>query len=93
MGTSDWISLESFRFWDEDDCEYDILSNVTSFIILTSGEGLNAFSINNRTNFFGEKKENEAFRGVFFKNMHKNFKLNLLLVLVLKSKALYLSIK
>ena len=25
----------------------------------------------------------------FFKNMHKNFKLNLVLVLVLKSKALY----
>ena len=27
-----------------------------SFIILLTGEGLTSFSINNRTNFFGEKK-------------------------------------
>ena len=32
------------------------LSNVKSFIILPSGEGLTSFSINNRTNFFGEKR-------------------------------------
>ena len=33
------------------------LSNVTSFIILLSGEGLTSFSIYNRTNFFGEQKK------------------------------------
>ena len=32
------------------------ISNVRSFIILLSGEGFASFSINNRTNFFGEKK-------------------------------------
>ena len=31
-------------------------SNVKSFIILLSVEGLASFSINNRTNFLGEKK-------------------------------------
>ena len=29
---------------------------VRRFIILLSGEGLTSFRINNRTNFFGEKK-------------------------------------
>ena len=33
------------------------LSNVRSLISLLSGEGLTSFSINNRTNFSGEKKE------------------------------------
>ena len=85
--------IESFRFWDEDDFEYEIFSilstahepwtsvilvakrdsrrnstkgfksrsgvnrssNVKSFIILRSEEGLTFFSINNPTNFFGEK--------------------------------------
>ena len=66
------------------------LSNVKSFIILLSGEGLTSFSINNRTNFFGEKKLNEAFLFVFFLRTRKNLKLNLVLtlVLVLKSEAL-----
>ena len=32
-------------------------TNVSCFIILLSGEGLTSFSINNRTNFFGEKKK------------------------------------
>ena len=41
-------------------------SNVRSFIILRSEEGLTFFSINNPTNFFGEKSSNESFRGVFF---------------------------
>ena len=40
------------------------LSNIRSFIILLSGEGLTPFSINNRPSVFGEKK-NEAFQGVF----------------------------
>ena len=42
------------------------LSNIRKFIILLSREGLTSFSINNPTSFFGEKKESEAFRGVFF---------------------------
>ena len=88
--------LESFRFWDEDDYEYESFSILSSahawtsvilagkrdsrrhsitifsenvvvaetsyqmykgsFISLLSGDGLTSFSINNRTNFFGEKK-------------------------------------
>ena len=43
-----------------------MLSNVRRFIILLSGEGLTSFSIYNPTNFFGEKKYIEVFRGVFF---------------------------
>ena len=56
------ILIESFRFWDEEDYEYEIFSilstaqNARSFIILLSGEGLTSFSINNRTNLFGEKR-------------------------------------
>ena len=41
-----------------------MLSNVRIFIILLSEEGLISSSINNRTNFFTEKKLNEAFRGL-----------------------------
>ena len=42
-------------------------TNVSSFIILLSGEGLTSFSINNRTNFFGEKKKvKKKLSGVFF---------------------------
>ena len=51
---------------------------------MLSGEGLTSFSLNSRTDLFGEKKNNEACRGVFFENTRKNFKLNLLLVLVPK---------
>ena len=56
------ILIESFRFWDEEDYEYEIFSilsiapNARSFIILLSGEGSTSFSINNRTNLFGEKR-------------------------------------
>ena len=42
------------------------LSNVTSCIILLTGEDLTSFSINNCTNFFGEKTLNEAFGRRFF---------------------------
>ena len=58
------ILLESFRFEDKDDCPYEIFSvlssaracaSVKSFIILLSAEGLISFSVNNCTNFFGEK--------------------------------------
>ena len=42
------------------------LSNERSFIILLSGEGLTSFSINNRTNFFGEKKLKMKLFGVLF---------------------------
>ena len=42
-------------------------TNVSSFIILLSREGLTSFSINNRTNFFGEKKKlKRSFPGCFF---------------------------
>ena len=59
------------------------LSNVKSFIILRSGEGLTSFSIINRTNFFKLSWMS------FFENAQK-LKSNLVhvLVLVLKSKAL-----
>ena len=33
---------------------------VKSFIILRSGGGLTSFNINNRANFSGEQKQNEA---------------------------------
>ena len=72
-----------------------MLSNVRNFIILLSREGLTPFSINNRTNFFVTKKKGKLSfpgRGVsfFFDNTRKNFKCNVVpvLVLVLKSKAL-----
>ena len=60
-------------------------------MILLSGEGLTSFSINNRTNVFGEKKKTSKMKvsGLsFLENTSTNFKLNLVLVLVLKSKAL-----
>ena len=60
-------------------------------MILLSGEGLTSFSINNRTNVFGEKKKTSKVKvsGLsFLENTSTNFKLNLVLVLVLKSKAL-----
>ena len=34
---------------------------VRSFIILRSEEGLTSFNINNRVNFSGKQKQNEAF--------------------------------
>ena len=37
-------------------CGGNKLSKVSSFIILLPGEGLTSFSINNRTNLFGEKE-------------------------------------
>ena len=71
-----------------------MLSNVRNFIILLSREGLTPFSINNRNKFLVTKKKEkvyEAFRGdSSFDNTRKNFKCNVVpvLVLVLKSKAL-----
>ena len=67
------------------------LSNTRSFIILLSGEGLSSFSINNRANVFGEKSKMKLSEVCFlFWNTRNNFKLNLLVVLVLvvKSQAL-----
>ena len=63
-----------------------------SFIIFRSGKGLTSSNKDRSTNFSGEKKCNEAFRGVhFFDSVRKNFKSNLVLVgvLVLESKGLY----
>ena len=59
------------------------LSNIRSFIILLSGEGLTPFSINNRPSVFGEKKKMKLSRVSFCGNTRKNFKLNLVLVRVL----------
>ena len=42
------------------------ISNVRSFIILRSREGLTSFNIDNAAIFSKEKKYNEAFRGVYF---------------------------
>ena len=44
----------------------DKLSNVRSFIILQSGEGLTSLNNDNSANFSGEKKCNEEFQGVYF---------------------------
>ena len=69
---------ESCRF--EDDYEYEIFSILGTAttrqpslfwlenVIAVVREGLTSFSINNRINFFDEKKKklNEAFWGVFF---------------------------
>ena len=58
-------------------------------MILPSGKVLTFFSINNRTNVFGEKKSKMKVSGMsFLENTSKNFKLNPVLVLALKSKAL-----
>ena len=121
--------LESFyRFWDANDCVYEIssivssvrawgsvilegkrgsrrqsttrgrsggnkLSDVRSFIILLSGEGLTSFNNDNSTNFSGDKKKVQwRIPGcLFFDNTRKNFKSNLVLVVVpvLESKGLY----
>ena len=65
---------------------------VRGFIILRSGEGLTSFNKNNRANFSGEKKGNEAFRGIYFLRIcEKYLKSNVVLVvvLVLESKGLY----
>ena len=60
------------------------LSNVRRFIILLSGKGLTSFTINNRTNFFGEKNKSKLSRVSFFENKS----LVLVLVFVLKSEAI-----
>ena len=49
-----------------------------------------SFSMNNCATFLEKKSKNFTFWGEpFFENTCKNFKLNLVLVLVLKSKGLY----
>ena len=53
-------------------------------LILQSGEGPTSFNNDNSVNFSGEEKYNEEFWGVyFFDNTRKNFKSNLILVVVL----------
>ena len=47
-------------------------SNVRSFIILLSGEGLTSFTINNRTKFFDEKKKRKMKLSGFFFRTHAN---------------------
>ena len=56
------------------------------------GKGSTSFNNDNSDNFFDEKKYNEEFRGVcFLTTREKNFKSNLVLVvvLVLESKGFY----
>ena len=67
------------------------MSNVRSYSIFQSREVLTSFNNDNNANFSGEKKYNEEFRGVYFMAIRKkNFKSNLVLVvvLVLESKGL-----
>ena len=47
------------------------LSNVRIFIILLSGEGLTAFTINNRTNVFDEKSKMNLSGVSFFESTRK----------------------
>ena len=63
------------------------LSNVRSFITLLSEKGL-TFSINISTNSLGEKSKIKL-SGVsyFFENTRKNLEINVVLVLVIISKA------
>ena len=59
------------------------LSNVRSFSILQSGEGSTSFNNHNSPDFSGEKKSMKNFRvSIFFLNTRKNFKSNLVLVVV-----------
>ena len=102
------LAREPTSFWRENlvavvtllrdlaDCQSgeNKLSNVKSFIILRSEEGVTSFTKGNRANFSGEKWYNEAFRGAYsLRRREKNFKSNLVLVvvLVLESKGLYFS--
>ena len=65
---------------------------IRSFIILRSREGLTFFKVDNSFIFSNEKKVQWSFPGcLFFENTRKNFKLNLVLVVVLllESKGLY----
>ena len=48
-----------------------MLSNVRSFIILLSGEGLTSFSINKPTSFFGEKSKLKLSGVSFFRTRIK----------------------
>ena len=85
-------TLEGSSFYNRFSRSGEIkLTNERSFIIWLSGEGFISFSINNRTNFFGEKKVKWSVPGrqLLFENTRKN--LAFILVLVLKSKALYYS--
>ena len=62
------------------------------FIILRLGDSLTFFNQDNSANFLVKKMCNEAIRGVsYLKIREKNFKLNVVLavVLVLKSKGFY----
>ena len=54
---------------------------VKSLIILRSGDGQTSFNENNHANYCGEKIYNKAFQGVYFVG-HKNFKLYLVLMVV-----------
>ena len=66
------------------------LSNVRSFIILRSGEGLPSFNKENSANVSGEKKKyNKAFWNVYYSRVNFQSYLFLVVVLLLESKGLY----
>ena len=72
FGEKTWYPLSSyFALKQERRCGGNNLSNVTSFIILRSGEGLTSSNKDNSANLSGKKKSNEAFQGVFFPNRGK----------------------
>ena len=67
-----------------------LVSNVTSFKIMLSREGLTSVNNNNRASRYREKKVHGSFLGfLFLENTRKNCKLNRALVVVPKSKRLY----
>ena len=59
-----------------------MLSNVKSFIISRSGEGLSSFNKNILVNFSGEKSKMKPAGVYFLRTCPKNFKSNLVLVIV-----------
>ena len=61
------------------------LSNVRSFTILRSGEGLTSFNIDNSANFSNEKKYNGAFCGVHFLRIHDRVQRNSFLQLAIRA--------
>ena len=72
FGEKTWYPLSSyFALKQERRCGGNNLSNVTSFIILRSGEGLTSSNKDNSANLPGKKNSNEAFQGVYFPNRGK----------------------
>ena len=65
-----------------------VASNVKSFIILRSGQGLTSFSKKKRANFSGKKAEIKTFRGFYIFKEHVKSNIVLVVVLFVGSKGL-----